>query len=105
MRLFELVSEISPSVLWKLLLLDLIAKIEKFQDEAAYITSGDSFQFFAMYLSSQNRTIRRIHNVLVLDPSLHTEFGEYRLVFAATRVTKQYKIKTTILAKFFVLIS
>lgn len=45
-----------------------------------------------MTLTSENLNQER--NVIMLDSQLHTEFGQFRLIFEATGLPHQYRIKT-----------
>ncbi|CAI7654323.1 unnamed protein product [Penicillium glandicola] len=45
-------------------------------------------------ISFTSEQINSEKNVLMLDSQLHTEFGQFRLIFEATGVTNQYRIKT-----------
>jgi hypothetical protein len=45
-------------------------------------------------MSFTSERINSEENVLTLDSQIHTEFGQFRLIFEATGVTHQYRIKT-----------
>ncbi|KAJ6029924.1 uncharacterized protein N7446_001012 [Penicillium canescens] len=45
-------------------------------------------------MSFTSERINSEKNVLMLDSQLHTEFGQFRLIFEATGVAHQYRIKT-----------
>ncbi|KUM55595.1 hypothetical protein ACN42_g11656 [Penicillium freii] len=45
-------------------------------------------------ISFTSEQINSEKNVLMLDSQLHTEFGQFRLIFEATGVAHQYRIKT-----------
>ncbi|KAJ5129273.1 uncharacterized protein N7515_005312 [Penicillium bovifimosum] len=45
-------------------------------------------------MSFTSEQINLEKNVLMLDSQLHTEFGQFRLIFEATGVAHQYRIKT-----------
>ncbi|KAJ5756665.1 hypothetical protein N7533_006208 [Penicillium manginii] len=45
-------------------------------------------------MSFTSEQINSEKNILMLDSQIHREFGQFRLIFEATGVTHQYRIKT-----------
>jgi hypothetical protein len=45
-------------------------------------------------MSFTSENLNQERNVMMMDPQLHTEFGQFRVVFEATRLPHQYRIKT-----------
>jgi hypothetical protein len=45
-------------------------------------------------MSFTSENLNQERNVMMLDSQLHTEFGQFKLIFEATGLPHQYRIKT-----------